>query len=167
MFRNNQYLVNSCLFQYSQLQDHLAKREGRLFFAGEHTDFPHAWMDTAIKSGARAASELHLDEDWTQNRGYIYNKKMKVTPIMGRQRYGKDFKDTAKDVHEDEGEDAESRTLEQEHVDGEQVEDVDDKKEELRKLKIDLVKSFEGGIKTKVDNLINGGMELGNWLGIG
>jgi len=43
-------------------------------FAGEHTEFPHAWMDTAIKSGIRAAAEIHLDKDYTFQRGVRYNK---------------------------------------------------------------------------------------------
>ncbi len=32
---------------------------GRLFFAGEHTDVPHGWMDTSLRSGVRAAREVH------------------------------------------------------------------------------------------------------------
>lgn len=61
-------------FQFSRYQDDLAKPEGRLFFAGEHTDFPHAWMDAAIKSAIRAAAEIHMDEDWTLKRGFVYNQ---------------------------------------------------------------------------------------------
>ncbi len=44
-------------------------------FAGEHTEFPHAWMDGAIRSGVRAAAELHLNADWTERRGVQYNKR--------------------------------------------------------------------------------------------
>ena len=53
-------------------------------FAGEHTEIQHAWMDTAIKSGVRAAAEIHLDEDWTKKRGVKYNR----TPVkIGQPRY--------------------------------------------------------------------------------
>ena len=44
--------------QFSQIFHDLRAKEGRLFFAGEHTDSPHAWIDTAIKSGVRAAKEV-------------------------------------------------------------------------------------------------------------
>ncbi|XP_074074380.1 L-amino-acid oxidase [Macrotis lagotis] len=33
--------------------------EGRLHFAGEYTAYPHAWVETAIKSGLRAAQKIH------------------------------------------------------------------------------------------------------------
>ncbi|XP_027715115.1 L-amino-acid oxidase [Vombatus ursinus] len=33
--------------------------EGRLHFAGEYTAFPHGWVETAIKSGLRAAQKIH------------------------------------------------------------------------------------------------------------
>ncbi len=46
-----------------------------MLFAGEHTEFPHAWMDGAIRSGVRAAAELHLDVDWTELRGVAYNRR--------------------------------------------------------------------------------------------
>ena len=36
--------------QYLELYKDLARPEGRLYFAGEHTELPHAWMDTAIRS---------------------------------------------------------------------------------------------------------------------
>jgi monoamine oxidase len=35
----------------------LRKNEGRVFFGGEHTMSPHAWIDTAMKSGVRVALE--------------------------------------------------------------------------------------------------------------
>ena len=64
-------------FQFTAYQDDLSKREGPIVFAGEHTEIQHAWMDTAIKSGVRAAAEIHLDEDWTKKRGVKYNR----TPV--------------------------------------------------------------------------------------
>ena len=43
--------------QYTQIDDDLRKTEGRLHFGGEHTMSPHAWIDTAMKSGVRVALE--------------------------------------------------------------------------------------------------------------
>jgi len=40
------------------LLEHLRSPEGRIMFGGEHTDVPHAWIETAIKSGIRTASEV-------------------------------------------------------------------------------------------------------------
>ncbi len=64
------------------MQDDLCKREGPIAFAGEHTEMVHAWMDTAIKSGVRAAAEIHLDTDWSLERGFKYNKK----PVKGNSK---------------------------------------------------------------------------------
>ena len=61
--------------QFTRLHDDLGKREGRIIFAGEHTDLPHAWIDTSIKTGIRAAAEVFEDSDWTERRGYKYNKR--------------------------------------------------------------------------------------------
>jgi monoamine oxidase len=33
--------------------------EGRIYFAGEHASLYHAWIQGAIESGLRAASEIH------------------------------------------------------------------------------------------------------------
>ena len=44
--------------QYSQIDPDLRAPEGRIFFGGEHTMSPHAWIDTALKSGLRAAHQL-------------------------------------------------------------------------------------------------------------
>ncbi len=60
--------------QYTMVHDELAKAEGRVYFAGEHTDAPHGWIDTAIKSGVRAAAELHTGKDFTRYRGIVYNQ---------------------------------------------------------------------------------------------
>ncbi|TRY75662.1 hypothetical protein TCAL_01274 [Tigriopus californicus] len=53
-------------YQFSELQEDLSRSEGRLYFAGEHTEVPHGWMDTSIKSGIRAATEIHLQQDWAK-----------------------------------------------------------------------------------------------------
>ncbi|XP_066469146.1 L-amino-acid oxidase-like [Tiliqua scincoides] len=46
-------------FQFKHLFKALSQNEGRIFFAGEHTARPHAWIDTAMKSAIRAASCIH------------------------------------------------------------------------------------------------------------
>ncbi|XP_066469147.1 L-amino-acid oxidase-like [Tiliqua scincoides] len=46
-------------FQFKHLFKALSQNEGRVFFAGEHTASPHAWIDTAMKSAIRAASRIH------------------------------------------------------------------------------------------------------------
>ena len=43
----------SSKFQASEYQETLSLPEGRIHFAGEHTDTPHAWIDTSIRSGVR------------------------------------------------------------------------------------------------------------------
>ena len=59
----------------------MAKREDRVLFAGEHTHYPHAWLDTAIKTALRAAAELHEGSDWTEKTGYKYNKTPRKKPL--------------------------------------------------------------------------------------
>ena len=46
-------------YQYQELEDVLKAREGRIIFAGENTASPHGWINTALKSGIRAAAEVH------------------------------------------------------------------------------------------------------------
>ncbi|XP_054833603.1 L-amino-acid oxidase-like [Eublepharis macularius] len=46
-------------FQFSHFFKSLSKNEGRIYFAGEHTTHPHAWIETAMKSAIRAASSIH------------------------------------------------------------------------------------------------------------
>uniref|UniRef100_A0A8D0U6T3 Amine oxidase n=1 Tax=Sus scrofa TaxID=9823 RepID=A0A8D0U6T3_PIG len=52
------------LADYSQ---QLFQPEDRIYFAGEHTSLPHAWIDTDIKSGLRAARDIQaaVDEEAT------------------------------------------------------------------------------------------------------
>ncbi|XP_034425164.1 L-amino-acid oxidase-like [Hippoglossus hippoglossus] len=47
-------------YQHLEYSKELFKREGRLHFAGEHTGFPHAWIETAIKTAIRAAININL-----------------------------------------------------------------------------------------------------------
>jgi monoamine oxidase len=46
--------------QMSEILPHIASREGRVFFAGEHTSPWFGWMQGALQSGNRAASEVNL-----------------------------------------------------------------------------------------------------------
>ncbi|XP_054833330.1 L-amino-acid oxidase-like [Eublepharis macularius] len=45
-------------YQFSHFFKSLSKNEGRIYFAGEHTANPHSWMDAAMKSAMRAASNI-------------------------------------------------------------------------------------------------------------
>ncbi|XP_057564415.1 L-amino-acid oxidase-like [Hippopotamus amphibius kiboko] len=45
-------------YQYVDYAQELCKPERRVHFAGEHTSLPHGWIDTAIKSGLRAAQNI-------------------------------------------------------------------------------------------------------------
>ncbi|NXK90505.1 OXLA oxidase, partial [Formicarius rufipectus] len=48
-------------YQFVDYSQALFTHEGRVHFAGEHTAQPHAWIDTAMKSAIRAASNIHHD----------------------------------------------------------------------------------------------------------
>lgn len=45
--------------QRNILQNVIAKTEGKIFFAGEHDSDYQGWMQGALKSGLRAANEIH------------------------------------------------------------------------------------------------------------
>ncbi len=45
--------------QYDALQTHIGKAEGRIHFAGEHASDYHGWMQGALASGIREATEIH------------------------------------------------------------------------------------------------------------
>ncbi|XP_006874544.1 PREDICTED: L-amino-acid oxidase-like [Chrysochloris asiatica] len=45
-------------YQYVDYAKELCRPEGPVYFAGEHTTLPHGWIDTAIKSGIRAALSI-------------------------------------------------------------------------------------------------------------
>uniref|UniRef100_A0A8U8BYN6 Amine oxidase n=1 Tax=Geospiza parvula TaxID=87175 RepID=A0A8U8BYN6_GEOPR len=48
-------------YQFVDYSQALFAHEGRVHFAGEHAAQPHAWIDTAMKSAVRAASNIHHD----------------------------------------------------------------------------------------------------------
>ncbi|XP_031694893.1 L-amino-acid oxidase-like [Anarrhichthys ocellatus] len=54
-------------YQHLEYAKELFRSEGRVHFAGEHTAFPHAWMDTAMKSAIRAAKNINKDSARTQH----------------------------------------------------------------------------------------------------
>ncbi|KAM4860810.1 L-amino-acid oxidase-like [Thomomys bottae] len=45
-------------YQYVDYAQELSRPEGCIYFAGEHTALPHGWIDTAIKSGLKAAKSI-------------------------------------------------------------------------------------------------------------
>jgi len=45
--------------QQTLLYEAIVAPEGRIHFAGEHASLAHAWIQGAIESGLRAASEVH------------------------------------------------------------------------------------------------------------
>lgn len=55
-------------YQFGDVYDDLGEKEERMYFAGEHTSFPHGWMDTAIKSGLKAARDVHKDSSMFLHR---------------------------------------------------------------------------------------------------
>ncbi|XP_012870979.1 PREDICTED: L-amino-acid oxidase-like [Dipodomys ordii] len=58
-------------YQYVDYAQELSRPEGRVYFAGEHTALPHGWIDTAIKSGLKAAKSIQeaVDLASTQDCG--------------------------------------------------------------------------------------------------
>ncbi|XP_061474991.1 L-amino-acid oxidase-like [Rhineura floridana] len=55
-------------YQFTDYSEPLRQPEGRLHFAGEHTSRLHGWLDTTIKSGLRAAKEIHLASGKQESR---------------------------------------------------------------------------------------------------
>ncbi|XP_049924079.1 L-amino-acid oxidase-like [Epinephelus moara] len=55
-------------YQHLELPRELFRHEGRVHFAGEHTAFPHAWIETAMKSAIRAATNINKESAGTQHR---------------------------------------------------------------------------------------------------
>ncbi|XP_021067386.1 L-amino-acid oxidase-like [Mus pahari] len=55
-------------YQYVDYAQELSQPEGLVFFAGEHTDLPHGWIDTAIKSGLRVAKNIQESVDLALTR---------------------------------------------------------------------------------------------------
>ncbi|XP_022621202.1 LOW QUALITY PROTEIN: L-amino-acid oxidase-like [Seriola dumerili] len=48
-------------YQHLEYSKELFRREGRVHFAGEHTAFPHAWIETSMKSAIRAATNINKE----------------------------------------------------------------------------------------------------------
>ncbi|XP_070711266.1 L-amino-acid oxidase-like [Pempheris klunzingeri] len=46
-------------YQHLEYAKELFNSEGRVHFAGEHTAFPHAWIETSMKSAIRAATNIN------------------------------------------------------------------------------------------------------------
>ncbi|KAJ3585289.1 hypothetical protein NHX12_014010 [Muraenolepis orangiensis] len=46
-------------YQHNNFATELFQSQGRVHFAGEHTGFPHAWIETAIKTATRAAKNIN------------------------------------------------------------------------------------------------------------
>lgn len=46
-------------YQHLEYAKELFRREGRVYFAGEHTAFPHAWIEASLKSAIRAATNIN------------------------------------------------------------------------------------------------------------
>ncbi|KAM6908903.1 L-amino-acid oxidase-like [Xenentodon cancila] len=46
-------------YQHLEYAQELFQNDKKIHFAGEHTGFPHAWIETAMKSAIRAATNIH------------------------------------------------------------------------------------------------------------
>ncbi|XP_042530375.1 L-amino-acid oxidase-like [Dipodomys spectabilis] len=57
-------------YQYGDHAQELSRPEGRVYFAGEHTALPHGWIDTAIKSGLKAAKSIQEAVDLASTQDY-------------------------------------------------------------------------------------------------
>lgn len=58
-------------YQFVEYSKQLFQPEGCIYFAGEHTDLPHRWIDTAIKTGIRASRNIQAAVDKEATRGQI------------------------------------------------------------------------------------------------
>ncbi|XP_067393730.1 L-amino-acid oxidase-like [Emydura macquarii macquarii] len=58
-------------YQFTDYSKALFQNEGRIYFAGEYTAHPHAWIETAMKAAVRAARNIHgainISPGWHQN----------------------------------------------------------------------------------------------------
>ncbi|KAF6720739.1 L-amino-acid oxidase [Oryzias melastigma] len=48
-------------YQHLQYSKELFRSEGRVHFAGEHTAFPHGWIETSMKSAIRASNNIAIE----------------------------------------------------------------------------------------------------------
>nr|XP_033466345.1 L-amino-acid oxidase-like [Epinephelus lanceolatus] len=55
-------------YQHLEYSKELFRHEGRVHFAGEHTAFPHAWIETSMKSAIRAAVNINKASAGAQHR---------------------------------------------------------------------------------------------------
>lgn len=59
----DKYAGGACAFfqpgQPARLHESIIAPEGPVFFAGEHASLKHMWIEGAVESGLRAASEIH------------------------------------------------------------------------------------------------------------
>ena len=46
-------------YQHTEIASELFQSQGRVHFAGEHTGFAHAWIETAMKTAIRAAKNIN------------------------------------------------------------------------------------------------------------
>ena len=71
-------------YQFVDYSQQLFQPEGRIHFAGEHTCLPHAWIDTAIKSGLQVAKNIQaaVDKEITERQ----NSSPTVTIISNPKR---------------------------------------------------------------------------------
>uniref|UniRef100_A0A8C2YJD9 Amine oxidase n=2 Tax=Chinchilla lanigera TaxID=34839 RepID=A0A8C2YJD9_CHILA len=58
-------------YQFVDYSQQLFQAEGRIHFSGEHTCLPHGWLDTAIKSGLRAARNIQVAVDKEATEGQV------------------------------------------------------------------------------------------------
>ncbi|XP_035531358.1 L-amino-acid oxidase-like [Morone saxatilis] len=60
-------------YQHLEYAKELFRSEGRIHFAGEHTAFPHAWIETSMKSAIRAATNI--------NEEVLLNSELAKCPV--------------------------------------------------------------------------------------
>ncbi|KAM3597634.1 uncharacterized protein V6R79_007242 [Siganus canaliculatus] len=60
-------------YQHLEYALELFRSEGRVHFAGEHTAFPHAWIEAAMKSAIRAATNI--------NKETLFNTGVSECPV--------------------------------------------------------------------------------------
>ncbi|KAM3598548.1 uncharacterized protein V6R79_019346 [Siganus canaliculatus] len=60
-------------YQHLEYASELFRSEGRIHFAGEHTAFPHAWIEASMKSAIRAATNI--------NKETLFNAGVSECPV--------------------------------------------------------------------------------------
>ncbi|CAM9106739.1 unnamed protein product [Bubo scandiacus] len=58
-------------YQFTDYSRALFEHEGRVYFAGEHTAQPHAWIETSMKSAIRAVRNMFPDS----HKAHVLNKE--------------------------------------------------------------------------------------------